>query len=68
MTKSIDLHAVDLAARGEIIRWANERIESHRNKLEDLKCDERTTTVLRARIRELRQLVSELEGKKHEVV
>lgn len=56
------LEPIDLHARDELIRWAGERLDSHREKLENLKCEERAALVLRGRIDELKTLVKQLEG------
>lgn len=59
-TNRIDLTAVPLAARTEILEWLSRRLEVHRKKLESPRCED--TDLVRGRIAEIRELQRNLDG------
>lgn len=62
MAEKIDIRQIPLAARADIVRFYEARLEHQRRRLEDLKCESRQSDVLRGRIVEIRELLRNFDS------
>lgn len=57
----LELKLFPRAARDELVRTYTARLETQRRKLEDLKCEQHQSDVLRGRIAEIREILRTFE-------